>query len=43
MNNLSAFDIMLFGALVGALVAIVLGLCWAVAHRGRQRWSAGKR
>jgi hypothetical protein len=40
MNDLSANDILLFGALAGVLVVIVLGLCWAVAHRGRQRWRA---
>lgn len=40
MNNLSAFDIMLFGALVGALVLILLGGLWALAHRGRKRWSS---
>jgi hypothetical protein len=40
MNDLSANDILLFGALAGALVVVVLSLCWAVAHRGRQRWSA---
>jgi hypothetical protein len=38
--ELSANDILLFSALAGALVVVVLGLCWAVAHRGRQRWSA---
>jgi hypothetical protein len=43
MNDLSANDILLFGALAGVLVVIVLGLCWAVAHRGRQRWSAERR
>jgi hypothetical protein len=38
--DLSANDILLFGALAGVLAVIVMGLCWAVAHRGRQRWSA---
>jgi hypothetical protein len=40
MNNLSATDIMLFGALFGALALIVLAGLWALAHRGRKRWTA---
>lgn len=40
MNDLSAFDILLFVALIGAVMVSLLGLCWALAHRGRQRWSA---
>lgn len=40
MNDLSANDILLFGVLVGALVLIMLGGVWALAHRGRKRWSA---
>jgi hypothetical protein len=40
MNDLSANDIMLFGALVGALALVLLGGLWALAHRGRKRWSA---
>ena len=43
MNDLSANDILLFGALAGVLVVIVLGLCWAVAHRGRQRFNTERR
>jgi hypothetical protein len=39
MNNLSATDIMLFGALFGALALIVLAGLWALSHRGRKRWS----
>lgn len=40
MNDLSANDILLFGALTGALVVTLLGLLWAMAHQGRKRWSA---
>lgn len=40
MNDLSANDILLFGALAGALVLMLLGGLWALAHRGRNRWSA---
>ena len=40
MNNVSANDILLFGALVGALLVVLIGGLWALAHRGRKRWSA---
>jgi hypothetical protein len=40
MNDLSATDIMLFGALAGALALIVLAGLWALAHRGRRRFNA---
>jgi hypothetical protein len=40
MNDLSAIDIILFCALMGAVMVAVLGLCWALEYRGRQRWSA---
>lgn len=30
---------MLLGALVGTLALVVLGGIWALAHRGRKRWS----
>jgi hypothetical protein len=43
MNDLFAIDILLFGALTGVLAVIVLGLFWAMAHRGRTRWSAERR
>jgi hypothetical protein len=40
MNDLSAIDIILFCALMGAVMVAVLGLCWALEYRGRKRWSA---
>lgn len=40
MNDLSANDILLFGALTGALLVVLIGGLWALAHRGRKRWSA---
>ncbi|MDQ2822051.1 MAG: hypothetical protein M3Y65_16925 [Pseudomonadota bacterium] len=43
MNDLSANDILLFGALIGVLAVILLGGLWALAHRGRTRWSADNR
>jgi gas vesicle protein len=43
MNNLSATDILLYGALVGAVVVAFGAVLWACAYRGRQRWSAERR
>ncbi|MDQ2822747.1 MAG: hypothetical protein M3Y65_20610 [Pseudomonadota bacterium] len=40
MNNVTTFDCFLYGALMGAGILAVGGLCWALAHRGRKRWSA---
>lgn len=40
MNDFSANDIMLFGVLTGALVLVLIGGLWALARRGRKRWSA---
>ncbi len=43
MNDLSAFDILLYGALSGVvLVAVCAGL-WALAWRGRCRFNAERR
>jgi hypothetical protein len=42
MNDLSANDILLFGALVGALALVLIGGLWALAHRGRKRWRAAR-
>lgn len=40
MNDLSANDILLFGALSGALLVVLIGSLWALAHRGRRRFNA---
>jgi hypothetical protein len=42
MNDLSANDILLFGALAGALALVLCSGLWALAHRGRKRWSAAR-
>jgi hypothetical protein len=42
MNDLSANDILLFGALTGVLLVVLIGGLWALTHRGRQRWSADR-
>lgn len=42
MNELSANDILLFGALAGVLVLVLIGGLWALAHRGRKRWSTDR-
>lgn len=40
MNDLSANDILLFGALTGALLLVLIGGLWSLAHRGRRRFNA---
>jgi hypothetical protein len=40
MNNLSAFDILLYGALTGVVLVAIGAALWALAYRGRKRWSA---
>lgn len=40
MNNLSATDILLYGALAGAVLVAIGAVLWACAYRGRKRWSA---
>jgi hypothetical protein len=42
MNDLSALDIPLYGALSGAAVVAVCAVLWALAYRGRKRWSADR-
>lgn len=42
MNELSASDIILCGAIAGALVVAVGAVLWALAYRGRMRWSADR-
>ncbi len=43
MNNATALDCFLCGALIGAGILATGGLCWALAYRGRKRWSAERR
>ena len=43
MNNVTALDCFLYGALIGAGILATGGLCWALAYRGRKRWSAERR
>ena len=43
MNDPTILDCFLYGALVGAGILAVCGLCWAVAYQGRKRWSAERR
>lgn len=40
MNDPTILDCFLYGALIGAGILAVGGLCWAVAYQGRKRWSA---
>jgi len=40
MNDPTVFDCFLYGALIGAGILATGGLCWALAYRGRKRWSA---
>lgn len=40
MNNLSATDILLYGALAGAVVVAIGAVLWACAYRGRTRFKA---
>lgn len=42
MNDLSASDILLYGSLSGVVVVTVGALLWALAYRGRTRWSADR-
>jgi hypothetical protein len=42
MNDLSAFDILMYGALAGAVLVAVGAALWAMAYRGRQRWSTDR-
>ena len=43
MNDLSAFDILLYGALSGAVLVAVGAALWALAWRGRRRFNAERR
>jgi hypothetical protein len=40
MNDLSANDILLFGALAGVLIVTIGAALWALTHRGRRRFNA---
>lgn len=40
MNDLYANDILLFGALTDAVLIMLIGELWALAHRGRRRFNA---
>lgn len=40
MNDLTAIDILLYGALAGVIAVAIGAVLWALAYRGRKRWSA---
>lgn len=42
MNDLSASDIMLYGAIAGVFVSAIGAVLWALSYRGRTRWSADR-